>query len=398
MTVQSPELPVGMQENRTNGRARHVIFSFDDLTWAAAQERGMCFPQDQLALALIDDPAVEKLLLCDRPRSAPIKLAKDLIERPLRFESSLRVDLWQPLRWRRLEPVSVKALERTYAAYDRHLRRVAERRGLERPAVITGQPFIAAFAKLEWAGPVTLFSTDDLAAHPDYQRWRPSLLTAYERIAASERRVCAVTDAIIDRIKPRGPAAVVPNGVDAGLWAAPAKPPAWFTELPGPRLLYIGALGSRIDTEAMRAVARAFPEGTIALVGPLTEREHLAELLDEPNVIVHGAVPREQVAALCHGADACLLPHRQTELTEAMSPLKLYEYLASGSPTIATDLAPVRRAGGSIVRVLPGGDFAAGVRDALAAGPISEDARQQFVARNSWASRSAEVLDLALAL
>ncbi len=105
MTVQSPELPVGMQENRTNGRAPHVIFSFDDLTWAAAQKRGMCFPQDQLALALIDDPAVERLLLCDRPRSAPIKLAKDLIERPLRFEPSLRVERWQPLRWRRLEPV-----------------------------------------------------------------------------------------------------------------------------------------------------------------------------------------------------------------------------------------------------------------------------------------------------
>jgi teichuronic acid biosynthesis glycosyltransferase TuaH len=398
MAVQSPDLPVGKPQTPAGGRARQVIFSFDDLTWAAAQKRGMCFPQDQLALALIDDPEVDGLLLCDRPRSAPVKLAKDLLERPLRFESSLRVDLWQPLRWRRLEPVSVRSLERAYAAYDRRLQRAAERRGMDRPAVITGQPFIAAFAKLEWAGPVTLFSTDDLAAHPDYQRWRPSLLTAYERIAASGRRVCAVTDAIIDRINPQGPAAVVPNGVDAELWAAPAKPPRWFTELPGPRLLYIGALGSRMDTEAMRAVARAFPGGTIALVGPLAERSHLAELLAEPNVVVHEAVPREQVAALCHGADTCLLPHRRTELTEAMSPLKLYEYLASGTPTVATDLAPVRRAGGSIVRVPPGGDFAAAVRSALAGGPISEDARQQFVARNSWASRSAEVLDLALAL
>ncbi len=398
MAVQSPDLPAGKPQTQPSGRAREVIFSFDDLTWAAAQERGMCFPQDQLALAMLDDPAIEKLLLCDRPRSAPIKLAKDLIERPLRFESSLRVGLWQPLRWRRLEPVSVKALERTYATYDRRLQRVAERRSLDRPAVITGQPFIAAFAKLEWAGPVTLFSTDDLAAHPDYQRWRPSLLAAYERIAASGRRVCAVTDAIIDRIGPQGPAAVVPNGVDVALWATPGKPPTWFTDLPGPRLLYIGALGSRIDTVAMRAIARAFPQGTVALVGPLAERDHLVELLAEPNVVHHEAVPREQVVALCHGADACLLPHRQTELTEAMSPLKLYEYLASGTPTVATDLAPVRRAGGAIVRVPPGGDFAAAVGDALAAGPISEDARHEFVARNSWASRSAEVLDLALAL
>ena len=31
-------------------RARHVIYTFDDMTWAAAQARGMCFPQDQLVL------------------------------------------------------------------------------------------------------------------------------------------------------------------------------------------------------------------------------------------------------------------------------------------------------------------------------------------------------------
>jgi hypothetical protein len=222
MAVQSPDLPAGKPQTQPSGRAREVIFSFDDLTWAAAQERGMCFPQDQLALAMLDDPAIEKLLLCDRPRSAPIKLAKDLIERPLRFESSLRVDLWQPLRWRRLEPVSVKALERTYATYDRRLQRVAERRGLDRPAVITGQPFIAAFAKLEWAGPVTLFSTDDLAAHPDYQRWRPSLLTAYERIAASRRRVCAVTEAIIERIGPQGRAGKATGLVHGALRSPPA--------------------------------------------------------------------------------------------------------------------------------------------------------------------------------
>jgi len=396
--VQSPDLPIGKPHRRASERARHVIFSFDDMTWAAAQARGMCFPQDQLALALLDDPAVERLLVCDRPRSAPIKLAKDLYERPLRLKSSLRVGHWEPLRWRRREPVSVAALERTYRAYDRRLRRVAERRGLERPAVITGQPFIAAFAPLEWAGPVTLFSTDDLAAHPDYQRWRPSLLAAYERIARSGRRLCAVSSAIVDRIEPSGPASVVPNGVDEKLWMSPEQAPLWFRQLPGPRLLYVGTIDSRLDTEALRAVARAFPKATVSLVGPLTERSHVESLLAEPNVSVHGAVPRGEVAALCHGADACLLPHRETELTKAMSPLKLYEYLASGTPTVATDLEPVRRAGGSIVRVAPTGDFAAGVRAALEAGRVSEEDRRSFVTENSWANRSAEVLDLALPL
>jgi glycosyltransferase involved in cell wall biosynthesis len=398
MAVQTPDLPIAEPQTASRGRAHHVVFGFDDLTWAAAWERGMFSPQDRLALALLDDPGVDRLLICDRPRSAPIKLARDLIHRPLRFKSSLKDSHWQPLRWRRREPVSIAALERVYAAYDRRLRRVAERHGLERPAVITGQPLIAGFAKLEWAGPVTLYATDDLSAHPDYQRWSTGLLEAYRRVGESGRRVCAVSSAIIDRISPSGPAAVVPNGVDPEMWAAPASAPAWFEALPGPRLLYVGTLDSRLDTDALSAVARAFPQGSIVLVGPVTERPHLASVLAEPNVIVHEPVPRDQVASLCHAADACLLPHRRTALTEAMSPLKLYEYLSSGSPTVATDLEPVRRAGGLIHPVAPDGDFAASVRTALAAGPVGEAERQAFVERNSWATRSAEVLDLALTL
>jgi teichuronic acid biosynthesis glycosyltransferase TuaH len=398
MTVQAVDFPAGKPQADSGRRCSQVVFGFDDLTWAAAQERGMFSPQDRLALALMADPQIERLLICDRPRSAPIKLAKDLVHRPLRFKSSLRHRHWQPLRWRRREPVSTAGLERVYRAYDRRLRRVAERHGLERPAVITGQPLIAGFAALEWAGPVTLYATDDLSAHPDYQRWRPSLLEAYRRVGQSGRRVCAVSSAIIERISPLGPAAVVPNGVDPELWAAPAAAPAWFEALPGPRLLYVGTLDSRIDAGALASVARAFPQGSIVLVGPVTERDHLAAVLAEPNVVVHEPVAREQVAALCHAADACLLPHRQTALTEAMSPLKLYEYLSSGSPTVATDLEPVRRAGGRIFRVSPNGDFTAAVEAALAAGPASESERQAFVARNSWAARSAEVLALALRL
>jgi teichuronic acid biosynthesis glycosyltransferase TuaH len=376
--------------------AKHAIYTFDDMTWSAAHERGMCFPQDQLVLAMLREPAIERLLICDRPRSAVIKLAKDLIQRPVRFEASERARLWQPLRLRRQDPTDLAALRRAYANYDRRLRRVAERAGLERPAVITSQPLIAGFADLEWAGPVTLYASDDLAAHRDYQPWREGLLTAYREVAERGRRVCAVSSAILERIDPQGPAAVVPNGVDPRLWLEPDQAPSWFSELPGPRFLYVGTLDDRLDVEALRSVARAWPEASIVLVGPLMDRPHLAPALAEQNVHLNGAVSRGGVAALAHAADACLVPHRKTPLTEAMSPLKLYEYLASGSPTVATDLEPVRRVEGPVLRVPPGGDFVAGLRLALAAGPASEIERRRFIAANSWSSRTSEVLALAL--
>lgn len=393
-----PDLARERRVQQTDSRlARHVVFTFDDVTWDAAQRRGMCFSQDRLLLALLDAPEVERLLVCNRPRSAFVKPVKDLVRPPIPFQAREGARLRHPLRLRQHDPPSIAALKRSYAAYGRRLRRAARRFGLERPAIVTSQPFVAGFADLDWAGPVTLYATDDLAAHPDYLRWRAGLLAAYEQVARRRRRVCAVSTAIVDRIEPLGPSAVVPNGVDPAMWLAPADPPQWFAKLPGPRLLYIGTLDSRIDTEAIRSVARAWPQGSVVLVGPRVDRSHLAAALAEPNVVLHGPVSRDDVAALAHGADACLLPHHQTRLTEAMSPLKLYEYLASGRPAVATDLEPVRRVDGRVFRVPPGGDFAGGVRDALDGGPVGEPERLRLIAANSWANRSAEVMALALA-
>lgn len=374
-----------------------VIFTFDDITWAAAQQRGMCFPQDRVALALIDDERIRRLLICDQPRSAPIKLAKGLLRRAAPFPASDRVRHHQPLRLRRRDPVRLKDLERYYASYGRRLERAANRCGMERPVIVTAHPFVAAFAALEWAGPVTLLATDDWAVHPTYQRWHPAYRVAYERISAQGTRVCAVTEAIVERIAPRGPAAVVPNGVDPAQWLDIAPPPEWMAKLPGPRFFYVGTLDSRLDTGAVLDVARAWPEGTIVLAGPVADRAHLAAVEDEPNVFLAGAVSRSQVAALAHAADACLLPHNRLPLTEAMSPLKIYEYLAGGGPVAATDLPPVRGIEGPVSLAAPGGDFVAAVREALDAGPMDEPARLRFVERNSWARRCDEALSLALA-
>lgn len=379
------------------GRRRDAIFTFDDITWEAAQRRGMCFPTDRVALALAESPRVERLLVCDQPRSAPVKLVKDALRRPPPFPATERVHLRQPLRLRRRDPVRLGGLERSYAAYGRRLQRAASRHGLERPAIVTAHPFVAAFAELEWAGPVTLLATDDWAAHPAYQRWQPAYLAAYERIARRCLRVCAVTETILERIAPLGPAAVVPNGVDPGEWVDVAPPPEWMAALPGPRFLYVGTLDSRLDVDAVLEIARAWPDGSVVLAGPLVDESRLEALRSEPNVVLPGAVPRAQVASLVRAADACLVPHVRTPLTEAMSPLKIFEYLAGGGPVVASDLPPMRGIEGPVTLVAPGGDFVAAARAALAKGAMSEPERQQFIQANSWSRRCAEVLELALA-
>jgi glycosyltransferase involved in cell wall biosynthesis len=191
---------------------------------------------------------------------------------------------------------------------------------------------------------------------------------------------------------------VVPNGIDPDEWLAPAAPPAWFAARATPRLLYVGSLDRRLDVDAIVATARAVPEGSVTLVGPMLDKDHLATLREEPNVTVRPAVGRAEVVALIAASDACLIPHARTPLTEGMSPLKLYEYLAGGRPVAATGLPPIARIAHPRVAVAGDGPqaFADAVRRALAVGPAPADERLRFLRDNTWRRRHEPLLRLAL--
>ena len=135
----------------------------------------------------------------------------------------------------------------------------------------------------------------------------------------------------------------------------------------------------------------------MVLVGPLQDEAHFSAISTHPNVSVRaGIAPRPEVVRLIGAADACLIPHVGNRLTEAMSPLKLYEYLAGGRPVAAVDLPPIAAVDGRVALAPVGGELAPAVARALALGPATEAERLQFVARHAWSNRFDELLAIAL--
>lgn len=370
-----------------------VLFSFAYATWGTAVARGMCFSEDRLVETLISDPRVERLLVAETPRSLPIKMLKDKVRKPPQPPGGDCVSLYGPTRLRRSDPTSVRAVAGSFRRWDARLLNACRRQGLVQPAVITTHPLVAGFAPLEWASSVTYYAYDDLAELPELRRYRPVILEAYRRLRERGRGVAAVSPAILDVIRPTGPGVVVPNGVDPGEWSSPQPTPGWFRSLPGPRLLYVGSLESRLDVEALARAARALPDSSFALVGPLLEPDHFAELRLLPNVHLRPPASRSEVVGLVTAADVCLLPHIDNALTRAMSPLKLYEYLAGGAPVAALDLEPIRHVS---PRVVIREDLGRAIGEALALGRAPESDRRAFAEANSWKSRQEPILQLAL--
>lgn len=375
---------------------RDFVFTFSYETWTDARRRGMMRPPDRIVSTLLDSPLVGGLLVANPWRSAPGAVARGILRRNEPFPTSARRGLHQPVRLSRADPLDVDALASEYRAYDRSLRRAAVALGLEAPSVITTNPLVAAFAPFDWAGPVTYFGRDDWLSSPAREQYWPAYREAYRRIAASGRGVTAVSRQIIDRIAPNGPSAVVPNGVEPAEWLAPRPDaPAWFDAIAGPRAVYVGTLDSRLDVDGIAVLAQARPQLQIVLLGPLPDPDHLMPVRDLPNVHVHASVGRSELVATLRNAEVALLAHRRTPLTEAMSPLKVYEYLAAGCPVVSIDLPPVRGLDDRVLLVDHVADFVDAIDDAIAAGRAVEAERVRFVEDNSWASRHRAILTIA---
>ena len=154
----------------------------------------------------------------------------------------------------------------------------------------------------------------------------------------------------------------------------------------------------RLDIQALSETAARFYSGSLVLVGPILDRGMLDPLLCHPNVWIHSEVGRSEVASIIHAADVCIMPHRFNRLTMAMSPIKIYEYLAGGRPVAASDLPPVRAVDPRIVRVPEGQSFADGVEEALRRGPLGEADRLAFIDANSWSLRHQQILKVAFGL
>lgn len=374
-------------------RAVDVVFTFSWETWDDAVHREMMRPPDRLVSYLLESPDVGGLLVANPARSVVSSAIRTLRGRAP-FPEAPRRALVTPARMRRVDPPDRTRLVASYLRYDSALQRAAARSSLVDPHVITCHPLVAGFAPFGWARDLTYFGRDDWLGFEARASYHPAIAEAYRRIARSGTKVIAVSQEIIDRIDPRGPALVVPNGVEPAEWVGePMPPPSWFTEIPGPRVTYVGTLDDRLDVAGIVQLAAQTPDIHYVLVGPVGNQEAIAPLTGIRNVHTHSHVGRRELAAVLRASDACGLLHIRSPLTSAMSPLKIFEYLAAGAPVIATDLPPVRNISSRVVLRESVADFAEAMPQLISMGQQDEAARLEFIDSHSWARGHEQILD-----
>jgi glycosyltransferase involved in cell wall biosynthesis len=130
------------------------------------------------------------------------------------------------------------------------------------------------------------------------------------------------------------------------------------------------------------------PEATINLVGPSGGRA----LPRARNVFALGLKAQVEIPAYLQAADVAIIPFRPSRLTDAVSPLKGFEYLAMHKPVVSTALPELVGAPGVTMASDPDA-FVTAVRRAAAERP-DLGGIEEFVARQTWQARVDELLAL----
>jgi glycosyltransferase involved in cell wall biosynthesis len=282
-------------------------------------------------------------------------------------------------------------------AMARH-RRAFGRPGARRLALV--QNFMATPFLDAWKADRIVYDMIDAPLH--FAPVPPRLVPQWERLLSTADRVVVTSERLASLARSGGAAAPlqIGNGVDAARFDPTRVAPA---PLPGPPdapvLGYVGSLHSWFDLELVASLAAAIPEARIVLVGPAPPEtaEALRRLAASlPNLHWLGPRPYADVPSIVRAFRVGLIPFRRTPLTEAVNPVKLYEYAAAGVPTVTTRFTDDVDAWGDAAQVADGADaFVAACRAALIS-PRQDPALRAFARRHDWDAIAARFRDACL--
>ena len=256
---------------------------------------------------------------------------------------------------------------------------------------------------------VVYYCVDEFSRFSGYDA--AATLAAEARLAERADLVITTSQALFDAKRHlNGNTVLVTHGVDYDHFAGATSPdvivPADIADIPRPILGFWGLIQDWLDLPLLAATARARPDWSIVLIGEAAT--DLLPLAGLPNVHLLGRRTYEQLPAYARAFDLGLIPFRLNELTRAVNPIKLREYLSAGLPVVATALPEVLRYRNLVSIAENAGDFIAACERAIAADGVGSHSsarldavrrgsspaaatRQAAMREETWAAKVAEI-------
>lgn len=307
----------------------------------------------------------------------------ELLKRRLPAATGLRQvkgegSLWA-LRPRKVFP-RVLAGDAVDRGHSKRVATIAARLGLRSPVLWVNDAMYAPLAT-QTGWPVVYDITDDwlLAGGPG--RALDRLTQADAQLVDSSDEVVVVSESLLASRGANRPVHVIGCAVEVDKFRQPRPRPADLP--PGPVAVYVGTQHDvRLDVHLCVETAKAIAPAKLVFIGPNCLEPRSTRALAHGGCVLLGPRAYEDVPAYYQHADLVVVPHQVNPFTESLDPIKGYECLAVGRPTLVTPVAGMRELGPPI-EVCTAEAFAARAKELVGAKLPSRPGRPP-----TWADRA----------
>lgn len=163
-----------------------------------------------------------------------------------------------------------------------------------------------------------------------------------EDLARKALQVFCTAEGLYQRLSPfNEKTALIPNGAAYALFsqAADLEGTSRKSTLDrSPVFGFVGMLQECIAYDYLEALAEARGDAEIRIIGKALPGVDLSRLKAFDNVTFLGLLPQEELPEQIRSFDVCLNVFQDGDLAKDVSPLKFYEYLATGKPIVSTKM------------------------------------------------------------
>lgn len=229
----------------------------------------------------------------------------------------------------------------------------------------------------------------------------PAVVDGMElELAAKADMVFATAQSLCERLQAANPKArFIPNGANFELFQEASKPceaPEDLRDIQGPVLGFVGALQACIEYGYVETAAKARPNWNFVFIGRENPGVDLSALRALPNVHFLGLKPHGELPSYIAQFDVCLNLFAKSDLSKDVSPLKFYEYLATGKPIVSTPQPDQVLQFAPLIHIAQTPEeFLTRCAEAIAdTDPARTEARMEEGRKSSWDSRVAQMEEI----
>ncbi|MEM6347162.1 MAG: glycosyltransferase [Bacteroidota bacterium] len=160
-------------------------------------------------------------------------------------------------------------------------------------------------------------------------------------------------------------------------------------------LIYIGSNDDRIDVGLVQQIVQQRPNWQWWWIGPV-KRDAVSPLFELPQCRFLGSLPQRELSNWLRHADCGVIPFKCNAFTQAIYPLKVHEYLASGNGVVSTPFSKdMLQLHPHTLNAQTADEWVLSIEKLIPQNKTEQrKIRSAFASQHSWTSRASELFSL----